>query len=299
MKSFVSFYLLAAFLSTLLACNKSISKENGNNTGTKGKEDFYATIDGSLWNADSLQVALVGSNGVSINGLSKNGEEVSMILPALKTGIYTLNPQSASYALDGNIQGTSNTYISNAGTASGMVTISSIDTVNHLVNGSFAFNLVNPADNTTKTITNGVFDFVPYNVDLSVIFMPPAVKAGDTLNAVIDSIAFNSGMVEAVNSNGQLTIAGIAANGPQDIALIMPVNINPGTYDLDFGTGNYIGIYNPAPNVNLYSQHSGQLIIMSNDPVAKRIQGTFSFVASPLTSGTPVTITNGYFAVSY
>ena len=84
------------------------------------------------------------------------------------------------------------------------------------------------------------------------------------------------------------------------MALLMPDNITPGSYDFDFGTGIYIGIYNPPGiTIGLVSQANGILKITSHDAVAKRIVGTFSFIASPISSGTPVPITEGYFAVSY
>ena len=222
MHSRFSQWLLAAVLLLFISCSKEVSNEN---KIPSGKGDFYATINGNLWNADSIQQVLVGSNGVGIGGLSKTGEEVSMILPELKAGTYTLNAQSVSYALDGNVFGTVSTlYLSNVSTAGGTVTITAIDTVNHLVSGNFQLTLINPTDNTTKTLTSGIFDFIPYIVNLNVTFKPPLNVSTDTLNAVIDGVAFKSGTVQTVidNTNGQLTIAGIAASGPQDISLLMP-----------------------------------------------------------------------------
>ncbi len=62
-------------------------------------EIFTATIDGNLWNADSVQLILVNSNGVSITGISKTGGQLSIVLPAFKTGTYTFGGQSLSYAI--------------------------------------------------------------------------------------------------------------------------------------------------------------------------------------------------------
>ncbi len=88
-------------------------------------------------------------------------------------------------------------------------------------------------------------------------------------------------------TNGQLLIAGFSAGGLSDVGLLMPPDIAPGSYPLDFATGQYIGIYNPTPTVTLISQSSGTLTITSNDTVAKLIKGTFNFTASPTGSGTP------------
>ena len=292
--------LLAAFLFSIISCSKEISSEVGNKTGNKG--DFYSTIDSKLWNADSVQLILIGSNGVAINGLSKTGEEISMVLPGLKKGVYTLNAQSASYALDANIIGTvTKVYISNFGAAGGAVTISSIDSVNKLVSGSFELTLINPADNTKKTITKGVFNSIHYTIDLSVVFTAPTLISTDTLTALIDGVPFKGNIVETLKdtANQQLTIAGITYIGSQDIALIMPINITAGTYDLDFSNGNYVGIFNPNSIDIYYSIHNGKLTITSNNTLTRRIKGTFNFTASTQTSGKSFVITQGYFSVKY
>jgi hypothetical protein len=154
--------VLTTVVFSFLACTKEVSKE-GAIPVTKTSGDFYATIDGFLWGADSLQLVLVSSDGVSINGLSKTGEQISILLPVFKTGVYTLDAQSHSYALNANLlTSTTNVYVSNAGAGGGSVTISSIDTVKHLVSGSFEFVLANPADNSTRTVSKGVFAYVPY-----------------------------------------------------------------------------------------------------------------------------------------
>ncbi len=296
MKSLISGCLLIAALFSFISCTKELSKEN--NTGTQILNgDFYATIDGTQWNADSLQLALLSNTGFAIAGLSKAGEQISMLLPTLKTGNYTLNALSAPTAICSNIiVNTSTVYISNTGSAGGNVTISSIDSVKHLVSGSFTFTLVDPVDNSQTAITAGVFNLIPYSVDTTGVTPP---SASDTLEANVGGNQFNSAQVVTSITAGTLYIAGISADGVADIALGMPPNVIAGTYNMDFATGLYYGVYNPNANTVLLSQMNGTLTIISNDTVARRIIGTFSFIASPMTSGTPVTITAGYFAVSY
>jgi len=296
MKSLISACLLIAVIFSFISCTKELSKEN--NTGTQILNgDFYATVDGTQWNADSLQIALLSNTGFSISGLSKTGEQISMLLPTLKTGNYTLNALSVSTAVCSNIiVNTSAVYTSNTGAAGGNVTVTSIDSVKHLVSGSFMFTLINPVDNSRTAITAGVFNQVPYGVDTTGGTSP---SASDTLQAAVDGVQFNSAQVVSSITNGTLFIAGISANGAEDIALGMPVGISAGTYNMDFATGIYYGVYNPNSSTTLLSQMNGTLTITSNDTVARRIIGTFSFIASPLVSGTPVTITAGYFAVSY
>jgi hypothetical protein len=298
MKSLLTRIIVAAGLFILASCTKEMSLEKGNGlVQTNG--DFYATIDGNPWNADSIQLAQVNNGGLTISGVSKTGLEISMVLPVFKTGTYNLNASSIPFAFYVNLMGSlTNVYFSNTGTASGTITISSIDTVNHLVSGTFQFSLVNPSDNSIKTITKGVFSYIPYSGGST----GPITQPGgglDTLEAKVGTNQFNSFQITANTSNGQLAIAGVAADGSA-VGLLMPDTITVGSYNFDFGTGNYVGIYYPAgATVGLVSQANGVLKIISNDTVNKRIIGTFSFIATPITSGTPVTITEGYFSVAY
>lgn len=287
---------LTLILFSFIACTKEMSDEAKNRTGP-GAGDFYATIGGKLWNADSLQLVLVSNDGVSINGLSKTGDQISILLPAFKAGTYTLGAQSSSYALYANLlTPNSNVYVSNAGTAGGTVTISSIDSVNKVVSGNFEFTLTNPADNSTETVAKGVFDFVPYTAGVVGVIPPPGAPK-DTVEVTVDGTKFFASDVEISDSAGQMLIAGFS--GTQDVGLFFPSNITAGTYNLDFNTGLYIGVYNPDPSITLLSQSGGTITILSNNTSTRRISGTFNFVASPVGSGPTANLTQGYFAANY
>jgi hypothetical protein len=295
MSSRLRFLLLTLVLFSLNACTKELSKEGSNSPG-KFAGDFYATIGGNLWNADSLQLVLVSSDGVSINGLSKTGDQISILLPAFQVGTYTLNAQSLSYALYANLlTSTTNVYVSNAGTAGGTVTISSIDTVNRVLSGSFEFTLTNPADNSTETVAKGVFDYVPYNAGTGGAVPPGAPK--DTVEVMVNGSKFFASQVEISDSAGQMLIAGFS--GTQDIGLFFPSDIAAGIYNLDFTTGSYFGVYNPDPSTTLLSQTGGTITIVSNNTTTRRITGTFSFVGTPVGSGPTANLTQGYFAANY
>jgi hypothetical protein len=298
MKSRIPLYFLSAVLFLFVACTKELSRENKDGTGP-ANSDFYATIDGKLWNADSLQLIDAANGAISILGLSKTGEQITMSLPTFKTGSYTLNDQSTSIAAYSNLLDLSGSiYLSNFGTATGTVTISIIDTINHVMSGSFQFILINPGDNSIKTITKGVFDLVPY-VGASGGNPPPVTGGSDTLQAVIDGNNFNAAQVEPTAMSGQLFIGGISSDQTKSLALVMPVDVAPGVYNLDFASGIYLGAYTPGPTEELVSQSNGTMTIISNDASTRRIIGTFSFKASSLTDATSANITNGYFSVNY
>jgi hypothetical protein len=288
--------VLPLLLFSIISCTKEISKEGNNGTGP-GAGDFYATIGGKLWNADSVQLVLVSPDGVSINGLSRTGDQISILLPTFKVGTYTLGTQSTSYALYANLLNpNANVYVSNAGAAGGTVTISSIDSINKVVSGSFQFTLTNPADNSTETVAKGVFDYVPYTAG-TVGVIPPQGAAKDTLQVTVDGNKFFATDVEITDSAGQMLVAGFS--GTQDVGLFFPTNITAGTYNLDFATGLYIGVYNPDASTTLLSQSGGTITIISNNTTTRRISGNFNFVGSPVGSGPTANLTQGYFASNY
>lgn len=297
MKSRVLQLLSGAILFLLVSCTKEVSKEKG--TGTlPGNSSFHAIIDGTLWNADSLQLVQVGGGGVTISGLSKTGEEISMLVPLFKTGTYPLSIKTVSFALYVNLGNISKLYVSNKGTASGSILISSIDTVHRLVNGNFQFTLVDPSDNSVKTITTGVFTNLPYSASGSSLNPPPGVSV-DTLQAKIDSNLFLAANVQAYIRASKLFISGLSADGTKNLTLVMPSTITAGTYNFSLTSGVYTGIYIPNTTEALISESSGLLTILSNDPIAKKIRGNFSFQASSFNTSTVASITAGYFSVNY
>ncbi len=302
MKSLLTQFTLMLVLFSFLSCSKELSKETGNGNTQPANGDFYATIGTFQWNADSVQQIQVSNGGIAITGISKTGDQISMILPEFKPGTYTLNAQSNSYALSVNLLETVPTvFISNQGTASGTVTVSSIDIVNKVMSGTFQFTLVDPADNSTKSITKGVFSYIPYTGDTSVVVVTPPGTA-DTLKATIDgSNVFNSAQVLAVvQGTNELVIAGISTDQSQTLDLAMPANITPGSYTFDIVGGLYFAAYSPNLSISFISSSGGTLTIISNDTVNKRIKGTFSFKGSTATGpAQTANLTQGYFAVTY
>jgi hypothetical protein len=289
--------LIAAALFLFVSSSKEIVV-NYRSGVTPTQGNFYSTINGIQCDADSLQLILVNNNGVIISGLSRTGDQISMVLPEFKTGTYTLNAASLSFSFYVNVFGSlTDVYYSNSGSATGTVTIASIDTLQHLVSGSFQFTLVNPSDNSTKSVTSGIFSYVPYSGGSGTVTPPPV--STDTLTANVGGNPFNPFQITTEVSTGQLIIAGMTSDGTT-MALLMPDMITPGSYGFDFGTVSYNVIFNP-PGVteSLVSQNNGTLTIISHNALTKRIVGTFSFMASSLSTGSPVTITDGYFSITH
>src|SRR5450432_675702 len=291
MKSRILPLLLPGFVFLFFACSKEVSEEHGSIPTNISSGNFTATIDGTPWTADSLQQALVLDNNGSVNisGLGKTGEQISMILPVFKKGSYILNSTSSGYSFYLNLQNnTQQGYLSNVANAGGTVTISTIDTVNKTVSGTFQFNLTSPVSFTSRSVTKGVFTNIPYISATGPV--PPPGGIQDTLLATVDGAKFNAIQVLSGTSGNQLTLAGFGSNGAQSVDLIMPESVGVGTYNLDVTAGVYAAAYSPDGLIALLSVSNGSLTILMNDIAARRIRGTFSFVGSE-TGVTSVNIT--------
>jgi hypothetical protein len=286
--------LIGIITVSFISCSKELSNEEGNIPATSS---FYATLEGALWNADSLQSLFQINGGLSINGLSKTGDQISIVLSTFNTGVFTLSSSSDSYAFYTNIfTPVEADYFSNVGTAGGTVTVTGIDSINHLVSGSFTLTLINPADNTTKTITSGVFNSVPYTGNGVII--PPGNNT-DTLKAMVGGNKFDAAQVLVQTQTGQIIIDGISNDGLQNLLLSMPEVITAGSYDLDFTLAKYAAIYYTDVSNPLVSNANGTLVIISNNTATRMIKGTFTFIASSMDNSINLNITNGYFNVKY
>ncbi len=293
-------WLFTCLFISCISCSKEISKEiHQNPGGIQTSGDFSASIGSVQWNADSIQLIQVSNGGVSINGISKTGEQISIILPSFKIGVYSLNAQSSSYALYANLLSTTPTvYISNQANGSGTVTINSIDTVKKLVSGSFLLNLVNPGDNSVTTITKGIFTLISYSGSAGVVVITPPGTA-DTLTASVSGFgAFNATQVIVTDQQGIFDIDGVSSGGLQSIDLLMPDNISPGSYTLNFAGGQYVAAYVPS-NFDPLVSTQGTLTIITNDPAGKRIKGSFEFTGSSQTTSSSVAVSKGFFSVNY
>jgi hypothetical protein len=301
MKSLAVLCLLTPFLFSLVSCTKEESQETPVHT-SPGSGSFYATIDGSAWQGDSIQQAVVTSGIVTITGIGKTQDEISIVLPALQKGVYAVNSQSVGFALYTNTQNVSaEPYLSNTSTdpakAGGTVGLTVIDTVNKTISGTFQFKLFQGTSAGTKIVENGVFTNIPYSVS-DIPTGPTGNGDGDSLSANIENVFWSASQVFASATSGQLIIGGFSGDGQPSLDLLMPDSVSPGTYTLDLG-GGYSAAYNSTQLAVFQALGNGSLTIAENDMVNKHIKGTFSFVGQSPTDASTANVTSGYFSVNY
>jgi hypothetical protein len=301
-------FLFAPLVFLWGSCTKELSREIP--LASQDSVNFYAVIDGAPWQGDSLQQVNISDSGiVSIMGIGKSQDEISMVLPAFRKGVYAVNSQTPAYAQYNSLKEgfAAEIYLTNTSSdqskAGGTVTITDIDTVNKTVSGTFQFKVYQESNTTTKTVTAGFFNKLPYSGSGSVINPggPPGggISTTDTLSATINDTAWAADQVLAASQNGILIVSGSSADGLKVLALYMPAAVTPGSYTLNYSSGTYSALYDPDPTTPLVAQANGTLKITENDTVNKHITGTFSFTGISLTSSVTASITNGYFSCSY
>lgn len=280
--------------------------DNGNGGNTAGV--FKADFDGQTFTANST-VAVVNSDYIAINGMKSSGEFFQITIPDAAVGTYTWDDFDATggFALaysagSGSIPylgarddvGTFADFANYTDTAE--VTITSIDTQNKKISGTFKFTGVRFADGsvttvTTKTFTNGSFTNLAYTSDT-------VAPTGNVFTAKLDGAPFTPTNITGIKMSGLISVIGRKGN-IENIGLAMPDNAAAGSvYPFTALSSDARGQYIDSAQGTFGGD--GTMTIISHDIANKRIKGTFSFTASTLLP--PISthaITDGTFDVTY
>jgi hypothetical protein len=172
-KSILTLLVLTLAFTTTSCDNEPIDPAIDLSAGNGSSSVFTAKIDGSNFVADETigdytETAI--GNQLIIGGLSSSGKTISfqIINPAI--GTFPASMESTSLNLlqyyDASIGATGGAFSSyNPITDSsiGTVTITSFDTTNNKVSGTFSFEAYNISNSTTKSITAGVFTNIEFD----------------------------------------------------------------------------------------------------------------------------------------
>ena len=261
------------------------------NPPTPGSGVFTASVDGSPFTG-VVSTAVLGSGLFTIQGIDATGKSISMSVEETTPGTYTGSDVLLTYSDDP----ASDDSYSNLLNDSGTLTITSVDTTNHTISGTFSFtgdySDVN-AGRAAKRITNGVFTNVPYT---------GSIDNTDVFNATVDGTAVTYGgsdlIVGFLEVNGVSAITLRGTNANHVIELQMNEETAVGTYAFtDAINALPKATFTDANDVE-YPITRGSLVITANDGI--RIKGTFSFeVRNPANpNGAPLhTVTGGTFDI--
>lgn len=271
------------------------------NPGEGGAAVFKVDIDGQTYTATST-TAVIGEGLISIGGFrGTSGENVALVVDGTQAGTYTdalmmYSPSNASEYAYTNI----NPDLEENQDPTGSVIITSIDTVNHTISGTFTFTgwwSDVDASLPSKVFTNGVFENIPYTGGPGTNPIPGQDAFVATVDGTFNNYA--SDLAIAVSGEGENEILSINAfHATNDIILHMKTNSAAGTYNL---TSEFLAlpraVYYDAATDTDYNIEEGQIIITSNN--GTRMVGTFSFVVKNTEGVTIHTVTNGGFDVDY
>lgn len=294
---------------SVLAGQANNPNPNSNSNPSSTVSEFKAFFDSQLWVANSVQ-AIVNTDYISITATKSSGEFFQITIPGATVGTYTLDMASTSSTPFGMIysRGSGNIPYMAADDDTGVfanlpnytdtakIVISSIDTVNKKISGTFQFTGVRFAAGggtsiETKVFTDGVFNNLAYTADV------PA-PANNNFSAKLNGVNFVPTNITGVKMSGYISVIGRKGN-IENISLAIPDNVISGaTYDFTAFSSTARGQYVDAASTAYGGD--GTMTIISHNPTTKRISGTFSFNASSLIP--PVTnhsVTAGTFDITY
>jgi hypothetical protein len=300
MKIFYVLALLAIFFSS---CQKEISQEppttsnNGASTGT-----FTAVINGKNWQASpEKQAASILQGTINVTGVSSDGQTIVISIMNNKPGTYNTyepDPAMVAYMSSNSIMSHSTNGSPDSSKAGGQITISSIDTVNKTIAGTFTSTVFVADDQPSISIT-GSFN-LSYATTITDI-NGNSTTTKDTVKAIIDGKAWTAPVVSGMAFNG-IVISSSAQDMSRTLGFKLPEDVTVGTYKLDGMFSNCNGLYGEGTSVtetkNFFAG-PGTLTVTEHNKSKKHIAGTFEFTASDLLTSETRQITKGYFSVTY
>ncbi|MFN0204123.1 MAG: DUF6252 family protein [Bacteroidia bacterium] len=261
----------------------------------------------------STTFASIAAGAITIVGTDGAGGQLAITLnnqTSFQTGSYPLLRENTGQAPVNQAiyiaaAGENYSSFTSGNLPDGTVTITSVNTTTQRISGIFNFYGYNAWNGSNTHVNNGAFNDVPYTTTPQ--FLP---LGSNSFTCKIDGNNFVANAIQGSTGTVPGTIALVgsytdAAKGEM-IAITIPSNIIPGTYDLKYGFGVDHTIrydYTSGTTQNVYVPDNGQpgtLVIQSHDPVAKKIKGTFSVLnifSAQLSSN--LHLTNGAFDITY
>jgi hypothetical protein len=298
MKILKSFFVLLLITSTaIISCKKSDPIDDDPGTGggtgtTSPTQSFTAKIDDKSWTS-STTTAVIGDGKIQIKGSNKDLESIILEFHRDIKGQYALNltsPSTAKFSTYNALNNTSVTYSTKEGTnTSGLAEILEIDTVAKTITGKFNFVAGTTADQTKKTVKEGIFTKLKYTGSIEKPLTPLlSAKVNDTLwtgTTVKPSLASGSIIITATKTNGT------------SMFLSMPADVADGSYGIT-SLGQYQAFY--KINNNTLGGDEGNLTISEHNTIKRTIKGFFDFKAVDTQDSTKnKSITEGSFQASY
>jgi hypothetical protein len=299
---FLFFAFSISLVLSFTACQKEASFDPNNPNGSPGavSGNMKAKINGVQWTADRGAGAARFSGIINISGVSSDKKFITITLTDSGVHRYilsdvTINAGAFTDSAETNPFG----YATNQGDyptqCGGEVNITSIDAANKTISGSFSFKIFRQMDGKGKTITEGSFTNMKYTTTM------PQASTTDTFRVKINGTSWTPYSIMGSDVAGQLIVSATDATAVKTVGLIMPADVTPGSYNLDFFGMTYIGQYNPDSDpAHSKASMSGTLTVLENNKTTRRLRANFAFRGEELfNSNNFANITEGYLSVKY
>jgi hypothetical protein len=303
MRLFPAIVMAITIFLSLTACQKDIGFGPDNPTRPADPPaGMKAKVNGMEWTANRNAGATRLQGLINITGISNDKNYITITLA--DSGVHRYVLSDATFNVAAMVDSTEAepfAYTSNQGAypgeSGGEVSITAIDTAKKTISGTFSFALFREWDGGQKTVTEGSFTNVAYITSL-----PPSM-ATDTFRVKIDGISWTPANVNGLLDPllNQIVVNATDATAEKSVGLNFPSDISPGTYNLDFWSGIYVGVYNPDTDpLHSKAAVSGELVILEHNTATRRIRGTFHFRGEELAEPQNYAeISDGYFSVKY
>jgi len=302
----LSVLFLALAATTFTSCGDTepvdpVLTQPGDGETPAGPAVFKVDFSGQTYVATAT-TAVIGQGLISVQGVKgTNGQAVSIVVEGTTTGTYSGEVAVMDYN-PGNNSGYSYSNMFVTGTNAGSVTISSIDTVNKTISGTFNFIgewTDMEANLPSVAFTNGSFENIPYTGTAGGGIPNPV--GDEFFKATVDGSEFSYAEADLAVAVGDgnpniVTINAINANHAFNIGF--PDTITAGTYTFAVGaSATTTAGFTDAEGVH-YNVTGGSLIITSN--TGGWVTGSFEFTVVG-ENGTTVlhTVSAGTFNVEW
>jgi len=267
-------YLLVIFAALALTSCEDIQD---NSPGLQGQ------LNETFFRANDARATRNDDGSYVIQGYTQD-ETLTLRVESSSSGIYPVGGDSRNFASFedgfGNIKVTSPD-------GEGEIEVTRWDTSSKTLSGTFRFITYTAGD--TLVAHSGIFNEVPYGAGLNEPSDPvdPQDDNAGTFVASVDGAPFSPIAVTAETTEDSVIITGESATNV--IVLVMPSEVQIGSYALPRNRFNAT-----ITDINGTEEaDTGNIIVIGNDPIPRKIKGTFSFE----TENHSVTI--GQFNVRY
>ena len=290
---------------SLIACFvllQSCSNDPDSSSSTTGS--ITATIDGQNWSSNiaigaiqSASFSGINSSVLQILGTATNNSLLAINIPLqnLAPGTYTFNGYDAAGSL--SYDNGNEFYSSDESGGTFTFTISSYNSANGTISGTFSGTLIDWDSTTSISINNGTFSNITIvsqqlysNGNMSL-----KLNNGNVFNMDADSSDNLFLMIQQVNEANKIVIYGNNTNPGSDFgiySIMIPKNATVGSHTID--GDNYDAGFNNNSNIT-YTTTGGTINITSHN--GNTIAGTFNFTATG--NSQTMTISQGNFSITY